>query len=315
MLLISIVVGFVLVNEQISQDNKCSFQFIKVSNKYVYQVEEIGIDNDELVIKGWFIELFSIQNKIRENINTDGDLGIVLYDLEGKNDSKDNSSTNKGIPLSVSRIIRNDVNEYFKCEYDYSKCGFVAKTNLSEIDFYNGKYQIVFKVKAEGVEGISTSTFIDNGVLKYVDPRDYMELEVENTDLEEIVEKGYCVLSYPQQHICIYQYEQKLYWIAEQGYTFDESTRTYMQYQLETTQFNKLPRNRIEKGNYWSDIGGPFEAYEVTDTLNCGKYRVSVRDIPQEYSITWIYTGCYIDKWIWRRDFRPVYIFKSSSKK
>ena len=46
--------------------------------------------------------------------------------------------------------------------------------------------------------------------------------------------------------------------------------------------------------------------------MNCGRYRVCKRKLPEEYSITSIVTGYYKnDKWIWKNYFRPVYEFKT----
>ena len=41
--------------------------------------------------------------------------------------------------------------------------------------------------------------------------------------------------------------------------------------------------------------------------MDCGKYRVSVRDIPREYSVTNVCTGYYDNEWVWRTDFKPNY--------
>ena len=58
--------------------------------------------------------------------------------------------------------------------------------------------------------------------------------------------------------------------------------------------------------NFWDNIGGYFEKYELEGDF--GEYRVSCREIPEEYSITAILTGYYKNKkWIWSSYFRPVY--------
>lgn len=46
--------------------------------------------------------------------------------------------------------------------------------------------------------------------------------------------------------------------------------------------------------------------------MNCGKYRVSVRDIPNGYAITYLYLGYYEDgTWVWSNDARPYYDFSA----
>ena len=57
-------------------------------------------------------------------------------------------------------------------------------------------------------------------------------------------------------------------------------------------------------------MGDLFENYEVTDTMDCGEYRVAVREIPDEYAVTQLVTGYKLKgKWVWREFFRPVYRF------
>ena len=97
-----------------------------------------------------------------------------------------------------------------------------------------------------------------------------------------------------------------MYWIADENYAFNIDGSTYLQYQLDTTQFDRLPGERTSNGWYWDNIGDYFEANEITDTMDCGRYRVSVRDIPSGYAITRAETGFYDGDWVWSGKFRPV---------
>ena len=81
---------------------------------------------------------------------------------------------------------------------------------------------------------------------------------------------------------------------------------TYIQYQLWTTQKDRLPEKRLENGHFWDNIGGYFEEYEIRG--NFGQYRVMKRELPTAYAITTIVTGYYKDgAWIWKEYFQPRY--------
>jgi len=308
---IIIVFGLMLLNDKINLDQKREFRLVDDSRSYAYQIESVNTEGDDFVIEGWFFELKSVHNVAKE-IKEDKELGIVLYDISSKSkkETEKENIYNKGIALNVYKKTRADVNEYFKCEYDYSKCGFEARINKSEIDLIDGKYQVIIKPDYEQDIGIGINAYIDNGILKFVDSEEEMSLDVTGTDLEVIVEDGYCLASNLEYSISVYQYKDELYWIADTGYYFEEDGGTYIQYQLDTTQFQKLPADRKDNGWFWSNIGGDFEIYEVTSKMNCGKYRVSSRKIPKEYSVTQIETGYFADgKWTWQSTFKPVYLY------
>lgn len=110
----------------------------------------------------------------------------------------------------------------------------------------------------------------------------------------------------PDVHCWVYQYEGALYWIVDGDFDFEEDGSTYIQYQLYTTQPDRLPARRIKKGWNWDNIGGAFESYELDGDF--GTYRVMKRELPTAYPITSITTGYYKNgKWLWSAHFRPYY--------
>ncbi len=231
-------------------------------------------------------------------MNNNKKFGVVLYDLNNsvEKDLDGNDKPCIGIIMKMQYCDRFEVNEYFKCEYDYSKCGFTATVKMTDIDITNGEYQIVFKPEEEGEKGIvgNANAYLDKGELIYINPKDKIELDVAGTDLEPIIKNGICVASCPEYGICIYQNNWKLFWITNSDFKFENDNSTRIEWQLRTTQFNNLPKERTENGWYWSNIGDIYEKYEITNTMNCGKYRVSARDIPVEYSIVRESTGYYL---------------------
>lgn len=304
-----IILVFVIINFYINEKNKREFEVISDSNNCTYQIENLEVDGDSLKISGWFLELNKIRNS-SEICHEKKKLGILLMDMDlYKNKvDEDLSSKKNGIKMEVISQDREDVDEYFNCEFDYSHCGFIAQLKKNDIDILNGRYQIVFKPEESGNEGILSSFYIDKGKLFHTNPSSYREPDVSGTDLEDIVNAGVCLACFPENGIYVYQYQDRIFWIADEGFKFSDDGNTIIIYMMDTTQFDKLPADRIENGYYWSNISESFEKYEITGSINCGRYRVSVRDIPREYSVVCIETGQYEEgQYIWYSLTRPIY--------
>ena len=207
-------------------------------------------------------------------------------------------------------LLRKDVAQYFNSEQDYTRTGFTAAVSHFRAD---EEYEIFMHLKR--FVAFPTGVFIRGKNIRgtgihYVKQKDFIAPEVDGTALEEIGNKGYLRVYRPDRACYVYQYKGYLYWLADKGFHFENNGKTYMQYQLWTTQIEKLPQKRLKNHWYWDNIGGYFEKYEVTDTMDCGRYRVCKRKLPEEYSITSIVTGYYKNgKWIWKNYFRPVYEF------
>lgn len=199
-------------------------------------------------------------------------------------------------------LVRNDVNNYFRCNYDYTDSGFKAagEINLTE------EYQVFLNLGWP--LNIPTGVYITGSDIHYAPTTQFREPEAVGTEIDEIIENGYLRAYRPDYQCWVYQYEGALYWIVDEDFYFEDDGSTYIQYQLYTTQPEKLPAVRQENGWDWDNIGGYFEEYELEG--NFGQYRVMKRELPTEYSITSILTGYHKDgKWVWREYFRPIYEF------
>ncbi len=314
---IFVLIGFlfIFVNKKIDNNRIAHFSPLaeNYDGNYAYQIEKVELNDDEIVIEGWFFELKKSKN-ISRNVEEGKKTALLLYDISEKEENElvESNIDCKGIPLNMEYLIREDVDEYFKCEYDYSHCGFIARIDKSKVDLTNKEYQIVFKPDEEAGIGLKSNAYLIDGKYSNVSREDSFKLDVSGTDLEQIVNQGVCVAACPEYHVSVYQYGWELYWIADENYNFESDGLTYIQFQMNTTQFEKLPQDRIDNGWYWSNIGGNFEDYEITKEINCEKYRVCKRAIPVDYSVVYISTGYYIDdKYDWNRHIRPVYMFES----
>ena len=150
-------------------------------------------------------------------------------------------------------------------------------------------------------------TYFSKGELMYCLPEDYVSLDVLGTYLEEIVKGGVLRVCRPDVGMYVYQYENELYWIAEPYYGFVDEDAV-VEFQMHTTQIEKLPEDRLANNWLWSNIGFPFNSNELLEE-DTGKYRVTKCALPIEYSITKIWTGTHIEDWVWKNSFRPWYEF------
>lgn len=267
---------------------------------FEFQVDSIQFTNNQLKIEGYAFMYLSYRN---EDTAVDGSPDEIIPAIYLKSTNEIGKMREMKLEYGIAR---QDVNNYFKCEYDYTHTGFKATIDATAID-KNAEYEIL--VKYPGVfSPFHSGNYICRNEVYRISRNEYIEPEVKGTDLENIVNSKSCVVYNPDHHCWVYQKDNKLFWIVDENFYFEDDGSTYIQYQIDTTQFDKLPKDRFDNGWYWSNIGGNFEDYEITDDMNCGKYRVCCREIPQEYSVTAIYTGYYTDEhWVWQECFRPMY--------
>ncbi len=308
-IILLLILLFVFFNRFIFSRRRGEYIAVDDSDKYIYQIDSIYLENEKFNILGWFIPLQKVNNISQENFENER-YNLILYDLNNESlaENEESFERKKGIDFSMQYVDNNYVNEYFKCEYDYSHSGFIASVPQNKIDLENGCYRVIFKPDDIGDYGIESSIYLCNGEIMYVNPKDYHVIEIEGKDLKDILDNGICLVYNSDYNISIFQVEHKLYWVIDKEYKyFDPDGNTYFQYQLETTQFDKLPQDRKNNGWFWSNIGDIFESHEITNMMDCGRYRVAMREIPDEYSITYIITGFYDEYWIWKECFRQIY--------
>ncbi len=254
------------------------------SRLFCFQIDNCSCINGELTITGF-------------TFRYDQDASKPTIILRSTN-------TEKKVILDVEQIEREDVNNYFASDYDYIDSGFKA---VGRIDA--GNYEIL--IRWPWSVAISTGVYIDSNGVYHERNKDSVQPDVSDApDVKNIVENGIPRVYRQDYHCWVYQVGGDLYWIVDEDFYFELDGTTYIQYQLYTTQKDKLPQKRVENGWFWDNIGGYFEDYEIQG--NFGPYRVMKRELPKKYSITSIVTGYYKDgEWVWKEYFRPVYFFDS----
>ncbi len=254
---------------------------------WVVQVDNVSTEKGKLILKGFAF-------KTNEEV-TEKEYEIVLHNL--KND--------KFYFPQMEYVNREDVNDYFLCEYDYASSGFVAKFSEKKLKFKENDYEILIRIKDDD-KARKIGTFLSQGERIHTDPTNYVPLDVSNEKLSKIINESVLKVYEPKNHIYVYQNKNYLYWITEKEYDFVDGN-TWIQCQAQTTQVDKLPSE--SKGKEISEIGFWYTDYEVLD-LQDDSYRVARSTIPTEYSITNLRIGNWnsSDGWIWMTYFRPDFL-------
>lgn len=259
-----------------------------------YQLDMVKNDKNtnKVRFEGFYFRL----NQDTPTLDKKSDLCILLVNTENPKEVHSFSVKN--------RIERRDIEEYFKCEYVYLYSGIV--TEYKEIDLKGKTYEVLLKEKRLEWSAIETGLYVHDGQLVRYNPKTFQNPNVVGTELEKIVKDGYLMAYRPDMDVWVYQYAWNLYWIVGKNYCFEEDGSTYIQFQMNTTQVEHLPEERLLHGWDTSNIGDDFEKHEVTEKMGVEGYRVSVREMPVDYSVSHIWTGYHLDSWVWRDDFRPV---------
>ena len=254
------------------------------SRAYCFQIDEAIVHDGKIALKGF---AFRYEHPI--------DAPKLLL-----------QSTETGEKLSLNTeysLSRTDVNDYFLCNRDYTNVGFTASGEAGD-----GEYEVL--IQWPWTLPLSTGVFISSGGVRYFPEKSFAAPSID----ERFIVAGIPRVYRPDYHCWVYQYHNDLYWIVDQDFNFEEDGTTYIQYQMWTTQIQNLPKKRLEGHNYWDNIGGYFEDYEIQGDFGC--YRVMRREIPTVYSVTSIVTGYYKNgEWIWKDYFRPIYEFSGNRKK
>ncbi|MBQ9765161.1 MAG: hypothetical protein IJW18_03080 [Lachnospiraceae bacterium] len=254
----------------------------------IFQLDGMRTEKDRLVLDGW---VFKLEVNSEEN-----DFDIILYESESKKKHR----------LDVEETIRNDVNNYFSCEYDYSKTGFRAEIDIDDLKLDTKNYEILVQYKDEP-EISRTGVYLSKGEIKYYDPEQFVQPNVKGEWIENVINEGVLRLYRPNIELYVYQLEDELIWIFSDEYLSSKNS-DYMELQVATTQPDKLPKHRVEMSFTSDNIRFSITQNEIQGIETEG-YRIAVTEIPKQYSIVTFWCGDYSNKWEWVEYFRPWYHF------
>lgn len=290
-----IIMAFLSINRAIDR-KKFQVYTIVDDIKLMNSIENISTDNNKFNLSGYAF----ILDRNANNSN----ISVFLLNVETKEEIWLNTITSK----------RADVNSYFKCEYDYENSGFIASSNAKKLK-KDQIYEIIINIdyidqlnnnySNKNRMTVSSNKYILNNELYAYNPNEFdiPDMNVKSEMLKEVFSKGKLCYYFKDAGMYVYQYNDKLYWITNENFEFQEKGETFIPYHVFTTQVNRLPEERIQyKYDYFDFF---FEKYENSDDFN-SPYRVAIRDIPKDYAITYIRTGVYnlSDKnWIYEKMF------------
>ena len=277
-----LMLGFVAFSCIYCKDTKAQNQKqYDAEKEFYFEVDELAISDGKMMMKG---SCFIYEEAAAKSQN----YTILLKSLSTGETKRLRTET---------KLKRQDVGGYFACEYDYSECGFEA--GLEELDLTDD-YEIFVRWKLKGTW--TTGLYLIDGQVSHVKARqDFGEI-FQGTHMEDVIRDGICLADNEVGHCWIYQYQDKLFWIAGPKYVFEPDGKTKFFCHLWTTQTERLPQHRLDNGWLWDNIDFVFERNEVEGSF--GDYRVAVSQLPSEYAVICVATGDF--KGVWKECFRPM---------
>lgn len=276
-----VITVFFIMNNIIEVRNFREYKIVD-EIKLINSVESIEFESDDIKLEGY---AFILEKNFSKSI-----ISVFLRNVVSEEE----------LWLDMEQVDREDVDFYYDGGHNYKNSGFIAykegkSLNTDEI------YEIIINIdydetNKDGTQNtrktVSTNQYILGGELYSYNPIEFemLDMDIESELLKNVFKNGVLCFYQKEEGIYVYQYEGKLYWIATDDFKFEENEETYIIYHLYTSQVDKLPERRIQ--HKFDNLDFNFENYEYMDE-NTAPYRVAIRDIPEEYAITFIKTGVY----------------------
>jgi len=280
-----------------------SYKIIDIDRKHNYtiiddisiinSVEEIDVDNRNIILEGYAFML--------GKDSADVEVSLFLLDVDEGDE----------VWADTEAIVRTDVDSYFSSKYNYERSGFRALLKDKKVNS-DACYEVILNVDYRDENSIdnhrktvTTNRFLFNGKLYDYNPNEFFKpnLDVKSTLLKKVFLEGHLHFYLEEEGLYLYQYEDKLFWIATSDFKFDKNLNTYIAYQIFTSQTNKLSPEHAKYG--FENLDFYFEQYEYRDE-ETEPYRVAIQKIPDDYAINYIKTGHYDlenNTWIWNKNF------------
>lgn len=181
--------------------------------RFAFQVDDVTWTEDELKIEGYTFMYRSFRN---EDTITGSEKDMVPEIYLKASDGAGRVKQKMGLEYGIAR---EDVSEYYKCDFDYTNCGFAASIDGAEVD-PDREYEIL--VKYPGVFApFHSGSFLRGDEVYHISRSEYEAPDVKGTDLEEICRLDRCLVYRPDRHCRVYQYDGCLYWVVDDQFDFE----------------------------------------------------------------------------------------------
>lgn len=247
----------------------------------LYEFEAMKTEKDSIVITGWAF--------LPEQTAEQGAVELYLY----------NTTDNQIVKLKNSYYDLEELNLVFEDAFDYANAGIRAEIKSHKLDFENNVYELVVALKSPR-RVYKTNTYLTSSGISYIHPENKVLLDVEGTDLEQIIENGRICVFRPDVDLYMYQYGNDLYWISTRDVVWIEQL------------FYPLQKDKVKDfDGQWDYRSFSSQEHSVKD-MNTGKYYVAKSSLPTEYDVRYGYTGG--DNWGWSQRFRIGYNIENASE-
>lgn len=290
-----VIIAFFITNKLIDKKKFHEYN-ITEDIRLINSIENINANNSKLILDGYALILE------RDSI----DSTISLFFL--------NTESSAEVWPDIEQVDRHDVNSYFSAEYNYENSGFQAYVDYEDImkdECYEIFINIDYPDESSGIgtvrKTVSTNQFILDGQLYDYNPDEFdsPDLNVQSELLRKVFSDGKLYHYQKDAGMYIYQYRGQLYWIATSDFVFYENRVKAFPYIIRTSDASIPSDQRVQYLDF------DFEKYEYKDEVT-EPYRVAIRDIPNDFSITYITTGHYDREngtWLWKALFHMDGLF------
>ncbi len=276
--------------------NKATEGEIVIDMEVTNNINALSVTGEHFLLSGWVFR----QNSVNKNIQ-------IALCTEDKG---------KEYLFDTTQREQENLEDYFLTDWNYGNTAFEVEIDAKKIK-KDVCYEVVIILTYEPlVDGeahdlrtvnIATEKYIFNGQLYSYRVNQFIFPKFEDELMKRVVTAGDLCLYNAQESAYLYKYEDKLYWIAGENFTFNEQGKTYISYQIGTSLPERLATHRQEYGfENWDFY---FEDREYSMKQDCG-YRVAIMPMPEGYPITYYYTAIYdLENRIplWGRIFYPTY--------
>lgn len=277
---------FVSVNmiNRFREEAKARELGVVVDYSILSEVEEVTKKDGKFLFSGWAMRLNS------ENV----EIQLVLQPTNGLDAEV----------LFAKSFERREKGSYFVPNWNFGLCGYSANIKEDELkeDVCYEVFIVLTYIEKDGTlrgeykKKVTTNQFFYDGMLYQYNPQNFTMPEITDDELMTVIDKGSIRLYSEEQHLWVYQYDWKMYFILDSHFGSMRENNIGIPVMPFTSREELLPMGM--SGN--DHLGFLFED-QIYQREGIGNYQIAVVELPKAYPITYISTGLFDateKKWI-----------------